>query len=85
MNSWHVHQRFDGGLTGKNCKFFADIGLKQILSGYYDSDENGDGIKEWMDKTKSIPNIAGAMYTTRESKYNAMSPWAAKAWGSARR
>ena len=27
--NWH------GGLEGKNCKFFADLGLKQILSGYY--------------------------------------------------
>jgi len=76
---------WNGGPMGKNCKFFADLGLKQILSGYYDSDENGAGIKEWMDKTKSIPGIAGAMYTTWEAKYGAMGPWAMKAWGSARR
>ncbi len=76
---------WNGGLMGKNCKFFADLGLKQILSGYYDSDENGDGIRLWMDTTKGIPGIAGAMYTTWEAKYNAMSPWAAKAWGTAKR
>ncbi len=76
---------WNGGLMGKNCKFFADLGLKQILSGYYDSDENGDTIRQWMANTKSVPGIAGAMYTTWESKYNAMSPWAQKAWGPASR
>jgi len=77
--NWH------GGLMGKNCKFFADLGLKQILSGYYESNENGDGIKEWMDKTKSIPGISSAMYTTWEAKYGATSPWAINTWRAARR
>ncbi len=73
---------WNGGLMGKNCQFFADLGLKQILSGYYDSDENGDAIRQWMDGAKSVPGITGAMYTTWESKYGAMAPWARQAWGS---
>lgn len=73
--NWH------GGLKGKNCKFFADLGLKQILSGYYDGDEDGAAIKEWFDLTTGIPGIVGAMYTTWEDKYGAMAPWAQKAWG----
>jgi hypothetical protein len=73
--NWH------GGLQGKNCKFFSDMGLKQILSGYYDGDENGDGIKLWLEKTKEIPGIVGSMYTTWEAKYDAMAPWAKQAWG----
>jgi len=77
--NWH------GGLMGKNCQFFADLGLKQILSGYYDSDENGDAIRQWMDNTKSIPGVEGAMYTTWEAKYGAMALWAQKAWGSVKR
>jgi len=76
---------WNGGLMGKNCQFFADLGLKQILSGYYDGDENGDAIRQWMDGAKSVPNVVGAMYTTWESKYGAMIPWAAKAWGAAKR
>ena len=36
--NWH------GELKGRNCKFFADLGLRQILSGYYDGDEDGSGI-----------------------------------------
>lgn len=74
--NWH------GGLKGKNCKFFADLGLKQILSGYYDHDESGAEISTWLQDTKDIPGIVGAMYTTWEDKYNAMDTWARKAWGN---
>ena len=73
--NWH------GGLKGKNCQFFADLGLRQILSGYYDSDEDGTGIAEWLANTKGVPGIVGAMYTTWEDKYGAMQVWARKAWG----
>jgi len=73
--NWH------GGLKGKNCQFFADLGLNQILSGYYDGDEDGAAIAEWRVNTKSVPGIVGAMYTTWEDKYGAMDAWAIKAWG----
>lgn len=73
--NWH------GGLKGKNCKFFADLGLKQMLSGYYDGDEDGTAIADWKEKTKDIPGIVGAMYTTWEDKYGAMDAWAKEAWG----
>ncbi|MGA2748632.1 MAG: carbohydrate binding domain-containing protein [Verrucomicrobiota bacterium] len=73
--NWH------GGLKGKNCPFFADLGLRQILSGYYDSDEDGAAIAEWLRNTKDVPGIVGAMYTTWENKYGAMQPWAKQAWG----
>ena len=32
---------WNGGLMGKNCPFFANRGLQQILSGYYGGDEYG--------------------------------------------
>jgi hypothetical protein len=73
--NWH------GGLKGKNCQFFADLGLKQILAGYYDGDDSGAAITEWISNTKSVPGIVGAMYTTWEDKYDAMETWAGKAWG----
>ena len=73
--NWH------GGLKGKNCRFFADRGLKQILSGYYDGDENGARIAEWRANTQDVPGIVGAMYTTWENRYDAMDRWAEKAWG----
>jgi hypothetical protein len=70
------------GAKGKNCKFFADLGLHQILSGYYDGDEDGSAIAEWIANTKGVPGIVGAMYTTWEDKYGAMDVWAKRAWGS---
>jgi hypothetical protein len=70
-----------GSLRGKNCQFFAERGLKQILSGYYDGDEDGSDIAKWEANTKRIPGIVGAMYTTWEDKYAAMDAWANKAWG----
>lgn len=73
--NWH------GGLMGKNCQFFADLGLREILSGYYDGDEDGAQIAAWLEATKDIPGIVGAMYTTWEDKYAAMDAWAQKAWG----
>jgi hypothetical protein len=76
--NWH------GGLEGRNCKFFADLGLRQLLSGYYDGDEDGATIARWLDHTKGIPGIVGAMYTTWEDKYDAMDAWAGKAWGGGR-
>jgi len=73
--NWH------GGLMGKNCPFFADLGLRQILSGYYDSDEDASRIAKWIDNTKDVRGIVGAMYTTWEDKYDAMDTWAQRAWG----
>lgn len=75
--NWH------GGLQGRNAQFFADLGFKQILAGYYDSDENGDAIVNWQNKTKTVPGVVGAMYTTWEDRYDAMDAWAKRAWQSA--
>jgi hypothetical protein len=72
---------WNGGLKGRNCKFFADLGLRQVLSGYYDSDEDGSAIAQWLQNTADVPNVVGAMYTTWEDKYGAMDAWAAKSWG----
>jgi hypothetical protein len=71
---------WNGGLLGKNCKFFADLGLKQMLSGYYDGDDDGAAITQWRANTKAVPGIVGAMYTTWEDRYDAMDTWAHKAW-----
>jgi hypothetical protein len=76
--NWH------GALEGRNCKFFADLGLRQILSGYYDGDQDGAAIAKWRDNTKTVPGIVGALYTTWEDKYDAMDAWAERAWGGGR-
>ncbi len=75
--NWH------GGLMGANAQFFADLGLRQMLSGYYDGDEDGAAITAWKAATAEVPGIVGAMYTTWEDKYGALVPWAEAAWGGA--
>jgi hypothetical protein len=76
---------WNGGLLGKNARFFADRGEKQVLAGYYDDDEDGSGITEWLKGVEGIPGVVGAMYTTWQGKYGAMEMWAGKAWGGAPR
>ena len=73
-----------GELKGKNAPFFAKRGHKQILAGYYDSDKDGSAIVDWLDKTKDVPGVVGAMYTTWRDDYDALETWAAKAWGGTR-
>ena len=65
---------------GKNSRFFAERGNKQVLAGYYDGDEDGQAIADWLKDTGGIPGIVGAMYTTWQNKYGAMEAWAKKAW-----
>jgi len=72
---------WNGGLEGKNCPFFADLGLRQVLSGYYDDDEGGTKIARWLENTGDVTGIVGAMYTTWEDRYAAMDVWAQQAWG----
>lgn len=73
---------WNGGLLGKNCPFFANLGLRQILSGYYDGDDDGTQIAHWEANTKDVPGIVGAMYTTWADRYDAMTTWAKRAWGA---
>ncbi len=72
---------WSGELMGKNAGFFASLGLRQILAGYYDADEDGTKIAAWIDATAATPGIVGAMYTTWEDRYAAMDTWAARTWG----
>ncbi len=70
-----------GEAKGKNCAFFDKLGLKQMLSGYYDGDEKGKDIATWLGNTKDVKGLTGVMYTTWADKYDAMDVWAEKAWG----
>ncbi|MBV9850680.1 MAG: hypothetical protein JO250_13485, partial [Armatimonadetes bacterium] len=73
---------WNGGAMGKDCPFFAKMGLRQILSGYYDGDNDGSAIAQWEANTKGVPGIVGAMYTTWGDNYGPMDVWARRAWGA---
>jgi len=70
-----------GFLEGRNCKWFADRGHEQVLAGYYDWDDEGEGIAAWLKATEGVPGITGAMYTPWRERYDAIEAWAGKAWG----
>jgi hypothetical protein len=73
---------WNGGAGAKSSKFFADLGVKQVLSGYYDGDSDGSAIAKWEADTAAMPGVVGAMYTTWTDNYDPMDVWAKKAWGS---
>lgn len=70
-----------GAVKGRNARFFADRGHRQVLAGYYDADPDGAAIDAWLDRTSSVPGVVGAMYTTWQDRYGAMDAWARAAWG----
>jgi hypothetical protein len=71
---------WNGGALGKDCPFFAGLGLRQILSGYYDGDADGTTITRWKAAVQTVPGIVGAMYTTWADNYDSLESWAKKAW-----
>lgn len=70
-----------GHLKGRNLRWFADRGHEQVLAGYYDHDEDGSAIEEWLQAGEGLPGIVGAMYTTWRDDYSDMETWAETAWG----
>jgi hypothetical protein len=66
-------------LQGRNLKFFADRGHKQILAGFYDGD--GYPIDKWLAAGAGLPGIVGVMYTTWQDDYSQLEAFAQQAWG----
>jgi hypothetical protein len=58
---------WNGGAAG--LKWYADLGHKQIIAGYYDSDPKRS-IDRWMNAAKGIPGIIGFQYTTWKEDYS---------------
>ena len=53
-------------------KWFANRGHKQVLCGYYDTDDLKANIKQWMEMSEGSPNVVGMMYTTWRHNFKAM-------------
>ncbi|HTQ10160.1 MAG TPA: hypothetical protein VMI31_08830 [Fimbriimonadaceae bacterium] len=63
----------------KDMPFFAGLGHKQILAGYYDHDPTE--IRRWLDDAKDVEGVVGVMYTTWVGNYNDLEKFAQAAWG----
>ena len=68
------------GGRAKSLPFFANLGLKQVLAGYYDGNVND--IKTWLADAKGIKGVTGVMYTTWSDNYSNLEAFAKAAWGN---
>jgi hypothetical protein len=62
----------------QNMPWFAGLGHPQLLAGYYDG--SPAEIRDWLADAKAVPNLAGAMYTTWEGRYDDLEAFAKAAW-----
>ncbi|CAN5712001.1 hypothetical protein BH11ARM2_BH11ARM2_19100 [soil metagenome] len=70
---------WNSGNPEKSLPFFAQLGHRQILAGYYDGPV--DAIKDWLAKGRG-QKVAGVMYTTWQNRYDDLEAFAKAAWGS---
>lgn len=59
---------WNAGKAAESLRFFADRGHRQIIAGYYDSDDLS-GFTAWNAAARGVPGVDGFMYTTWEHKY----------------
>ncbi len=63
----------------KDMPFFAGLGHRQILAGYYDHDPTE--IRTWLNDAKKVKGVVGVMYTTWVGNYSDLEKFATAAWG----
>ena len=63
----------------KSLPWFAALGNRQILAGYYD--DSPQRIRTWLDDARDIKGIDGVMYTTWQNRYDDLEAFAQNAWG----
>lgn len=68
------------GESKKSLPFFASLGNKQILAGYYDGEV--ESIKKWLEDAASVSGVVGVMYTTWQGDYSKLEAFARAAWGT---
>ena len=52
----------------QSLKFFADLGHKQVIAGYYDDDVANT--RKWLDSAAKVNGVVGIMYTTWKHNYD---------------
>lgn len=69
--NWHNHDANNNAST----RHFADLGNRQILSGYYDKADLS-AFKTRLENASHYPGVIGSMYTTWTSNFTIMEPFA---------
>jgi hypothetical protein len=60
---------WNGGKAADSLKWFADRGHKQVIAGYYDSDDQYD-VKYWDRAAQGVKGVTGFMYTTWHRRFD---------------
>jgi len=71
--NWNYDKR------AQSLPFFAKLGHRQILAGYYDAPV--DNIKTWLAEAAKVKGVDGVMYTTWVGNYKDLEAFAKAAWG----
>jgi hypothetical protein len=66
--NWNYDRR------NQSLPFFADLGVHQILSAYYDRPLSQ--VNSWLDSAKGVSNLDGVMYTTWVGDYSQLKNFA---------
>jgi hypothetical protein len=64
---------WDYGTRAASLKFFASLGNRQVIAGYYDSDTSL--VTNWLNAASPYPGIAGVIYTTWQNNYANLGPF----------
>jgi hypothetical protein len=67
-----MNWNYDG--RNNSLPFFANLGVHQILSAFYDRPVTQ--INNWLDSAKGVPNVDGVMYTTWVGDYSQLQNFA---------
>lgn len=70
---------WNSGKPKESLPFFAGLGHRQILAGYYDG--SVDSIKSWKAEAVRTGSLKGIMYTTWVGDYSNLERFADAAWG----
>lgn len=62
-----VIANWNGGKPRPSLDFFAKRGHRQVVAGYYDSDDN---FASWDAAARGVPGVTGFMYTTWQNRYD---------------
>ena len=87
--NWGMSRRNPDGSPADladSIRWFAGLGQRQILAGYYDSGDGADAATRWLDKAQQseATNIAGLMYTawsgTPDEMFSELEDFAQATW-----
>ena len=67
---------WNSGKAADSLKFFADRGNRQVIAGYYDTDDVKAEVGRWAEAAHGVTGVRGYMYTTWRNDYKDLEKYA---------